>query len=102
MKMRQIDRSVLLGLVLFLAVCIVPGRATAQRRAIEGSFERTLNVSGVVDLDVSTGSGSIEVRPGSSGRVEIRGRIRAGGDWWRSDRNAEEAVRQLESNPPIE
>jgi len=62
----------------------------------EGSFERTLSVTGEVDLNVTTGSGSITVRPGESGRVYVKAQIRArGGD-------AEEKVRRLEASPPIE
>lgn len=67
--------------------------------AAEGKFERTLTVTGPVELDVSTGSGSVEVRAGGSSVVQIHGTIRAG-DSWRA--NAEEAVRYLEANPPIE
>jgi Putative adhesin len=90
-------------LVLLAAACLLPVSATAQGRS-EGSFERTLNVGGTVDLEVSTGSGSIDIRRGSSNRVEIRGKIRAGNNWswWRSSRDAEDVVRYLESNPPIE
>src|SRR5262249_46984978 len=54
------------------------------------------------DLEVSTGSGSIDIRRGSNNVVEVRGRIRAGDSWWRSNRNVEDTVRSLESNPPIE
>ena len=45
----------------------------------EGSFTRTLSVAGPVELTVSTGSGSIEVRTGSTDEVRILGRIRAHG-----------------------
>jgi hypothetical protein len=91
-------------LVLLAAACFLPPIANAQGRA-EGSFERSFNVPGTVDLEVSTGSGSIDIRRGSGNRVEIRGRIRAGNDWswWRSNnRDPQEVVRYLESNPPIE
>jgi len=81
--------------------CLMPASALAQNRA-EGSFLRTLNASGIVDLDVSTGSGSIDIRRGSNNVIEVRGRIRAGNNWFRSSRNAEDVVRTLESNPPIE
>jgi hypothetical protein len=67
--------------------------------AAEGRFERTLNVTGSVDLDVTTGSGKIDVRAGNSSVVQIVGLIRANDDW-RS--NAQEKVRYLQSNPPIE
>ena len=78
---------------------------TYARAAAEGSFDRTLNVSGTVDLEISTGSGNIDIRRGTSNRVEIHGRIRAGDSWswWRSSsRDAEDVVRKLEANPPIE
>src|SRR5262245_15070458 len=98
----------LLAIFVFTAVCVAPRSTVAQGRnrnflgGVEGSFDRTLNVSGTVDLDVSTGSGSINIRRGSNDRVEIHGKIRAGDGWWRSSRDTEDAVRRLEANPPIE
>jgi DUF4097 and DUF4098 domain-containing protein YvlB len=88
--------------VVHLVVILIVFAATALGSGIQGSFDRTLNVSGTVDIEVSTGSGSIEIRQGSANRVEVHGKIRAGTDWWRSDRDAEEAVRRVKSNPPIE
>src|SRR5215469_4420582 len=84
-------------LLVFACACTV--RASY---AAEGSFTRKLNVSGTVDLDVSTGSGSIDVREGPVNQVEIRATIRASNNWFRSDRDSESAIRQIESNPPIE
>jgi len=69
-------------------------------RGAEGSFERSLHVSGAVDLQVLTGSGSIKVRAGDSQTVQVRGTIKAHDHW--GGMTAEEKVRQLESNPPIE
>jgi hypothetical protein len=67
--------------------------------ALEGKFDRTLTVTGPVDLDVSTGSGRIAVKVGSSSAVQISGLIRANDD---SRNNAQEKVRYLMANPPIE
>ena len=67
--------------------------------ATEGSFQRELQVSGPVSLDVTTGSGNITVTTGSSGQVHISAHIRVN-HWLDSD--AESRVRQLEQNPPIE
>jgi len=67
--------------------------------AAEGRFQRTLTVTGPVDLDVSTGSGSIVVRSGGSATVEISGLIRANDD---RENNAQDKVRYLEATPPIE
>ena len=67
----------------------------------EGRFDRTLSVSGAVDLDVETGSGNITVRPGQSGKVEIHGKIRANNGLW-SGRRVEEKIHEIEANPPIQ
>ena len=97
--MRKIFSSAAL-LMTAAALWAVP--AHAQFRGVEGSFVRTLNISGAVDLDVSTGSGSIDIRRGATNTVEVRGRIRAGGDWFRSNQDVNAVVRDLEANPPIE
>src|SRR5262245_51391330 len=94
-------------ILLVMAACSIPASTArevffASWPGVEGSFDRSLNVSGTVDLEVLTGSGSIEVRPGSGDRVQIHGRIRAGDNWWRSSRDTEDTVRRIEANPPIE
>ena len=89
--------------VLLVAGTFVPAAVHAQ--SVEGSFQRTLSVSGRPDVEVSTGSGRIEVKPGRDGQIEIRGQIRASDDWGgnrRSRLSAEERVRRLEANPPIQ
>ena len=70
--------------------------------AAEGSFERSLAVTGPVELEVSTGSGHISVRAGASSTVHINGTIKAGKSWHLDEAEAERKVRYLESNPPIE
>jgi len=78
-----------------LAVALAP----AALLAAEGSFERTLKVTGPVELEVTTGAGTIEVRSGSAGTVSVRGKIKTSSGWFEGD--AESKVRALESNPPI-
>jgi DUF4097 and DUF4098 domain-containing protein YvlB len=82
------------------AIMVVPGSAVCFGQTAEGSFERTLKVSGDVTLEVSTGSGRIEVHPGTSDTVVIRGRIRANDAWFASE-SPIERVRWIEHNPPI-
>jgi Toastrack DUF4097 len=84
-----------------LAVLAWPSRTEAQQ--VTGSFERTLTVTGPVDLEVLTGSGGIEVRAGASGRVAISGRVTAG-TWssFTSRSTAEARVRRIEAQPPID
>lgn len=84
-----------------LVTLALPHIAAAQQAT--GSFERTLTVTGKPELDVRSGSGSIEVRSGPAGRVEVRGRVSAG-DWnvFRSGPSAQDRVRRIEAAPPIE
>ncbi len=65
----------------------------------QGSFERTLQVGGPVDLEVLTHSGDITVRAGSTGSVVIRGKILVGDRWFGGRREAD--VHAIEQNPPI-
>lgn len=78
------------------ALVLLTITAAVSAATAEGSFARTLTVTGPVDLDVTTGSGNIVVRAGASGAVGISARIRARGG------EAEEKVRRLEASPPIE
>lgn len=77
--------------------------SSAAWAAVEGSFDRTLKVSGHVDLDVQSGSGNITVHPGDSSSVVVKGRIRVSESWFGGGGlSAEEKVKRIEQNPPIE
>ncbi len=73
--------------------------AAAGQMGVDGRFERSLNVSGAVDLTVKSGSGSVVVRPGSGSTVQVLGKIRIS-DWRRTD-DAAERVKRIEKAPPI-
>jgi len=97
MRLRQIS---------FVVCCVILmswSVATASAAA-EGSFQRTLKVSGPVDLDIETGSGNIEIHTGSSDQVQISGHIRANNNSWfgNSSGDAADKVKRIESNPPIQ
>jgi DUF4097 and DUF4098 domain-containing protein YvlB len=66
----------------------------------EGQFDRTLQVSGAVNLDLTTGSGDVIIKTGGSNQVVIHGRVRSNNDWFGG--NADSIVHSVESNPPIE
>jgi len=87
--------------VLLLAAAAVVACGAAFGADAQGSFDRTLNVKGPVDLDVQTGSGHIEVRAGGTSAVVIRGTIRVREGIFGSG-SAEERVRAIESHPPIQ
>jgi hypothetical protein len=65
----------------------------------QGTFEKTLTVSGPVDLEVLTHSGDITVRAGGSGSVVIHGKIYVGDRWFAGRRESD--VHAIEQNPPI-
>jgi hypothetical protein len=95
---RQLCLVIGTGAVAMLAVGC---ELDAQTSGAEGSFDRTLPVTGAVDLSVKTGSGHIQIRTGADGTVHVVGHIRAFGSVWNT-LSATEQVTQLETNPPIE
>ncbi|HET7871399.1 MAG TPA: DUF4097 family beta strand repeat-containing protein [Terriglobales bacterium] len=88
-----------LGLVVLLAAVAYAAPLQAEER---GSFDRTLTVSGAVDLDVTSGSGNIMVHAGGSGTVHISATIRAKDNWLGGGLGAKEKVQRLQAHPPIE
>src|SRR6478752_6569668 len=100
MKHRNVVPSVfrwfIAGATVAILICLPALPAAA---AAEGSFQRSLQVTGPVHMELSTGSGSVEVRTGSPGQVQVTGRIRAG-EWFSG--NAGEKIKRIEANPPIQ
>lgn len=101
MKRRNVVLSMLsawavASLTVAVLVCLPALPAGA---AAEDSFERALQVSGPVHLELTTGSGNVEVRTGNSSQVQVTGHIRAS-EWFGA--NVEEKIKRLEANPPIQ
>jgi hypothetical protein len=65
-----------------------------------GSFDRTLNVTGPVDLTADTHAGSITVHPGDASTVRIHASIRVNHDSAAADVAAR--IHSIETNPPIQ
>jgi DUF4097 and DUF4098 domain-containing protein YvlB len=84
-----------LAFILAGAVAAVPAFSESQ-----GRFDRTLTVSGRVDLTVETGAGTIDVRQGEAGKVAIHATIQPSSH--HPDSDIEARIREIESNPPIE
>jgi DUF4097 and DUF4098 domain-containing protein YvlB len=80
---------------LLLAAAVL-GLAAVPALASEATFERTLSVSGQVQLTVSTGSGYIHLTRGTGNQVHIFGKVKSG--WGVS----EERVKEIASKPLIE
>lgn len=86
----------LIGLaVLLVALATLPLQASET-----GNFDRTLQVSGTVDLDVVSGSGNVKVHTGGSSSVHVYATIRARDSWF--GLSASEKIKRIQANPPIE
>jgi putative adhesin len=84
-------------LAIGLAVLLASTLAAASTP--QGHFEKNLQVSGPVNLEVETGSGDVVVRSGASGSVSIRARIYVGDHWLFGNRQTD--VSDIEQHPPV-
>jgi len=91
-------RSTLRIFAMFLGLLAMASGVAAA--SAQGSFERTYQVSGAVDLQVLTRSGDISVRSGPAGTVTVRGKIHVGDRWFSGGRQTD--VSEIEKNPPIQ
>lgn len=82
-----------------LIVAVLAVSTFAVASTPQGQFEKTLQVSGPVELEVQTHSGDITVRNGPAGTVSIRGKIYVGDRWLLGGRHAD--VSEIEQNPPV-
>jgi hypothetical protein len=80
-------------------VVVLLASSFAAASSPQGSFERTFQVTGPVDLEVQTRSGDIIVRNGPAGSVSIRGKIFVGDRWLAGNRHSE--VADIEQHPPL-
>jgi putative adhesin len=82
-----------------IALAVLFASTTVFANTPQGTFDRTLQVSGPVDLEVLTHSGDVTIRAGSSGAVTIHGKIYVSDHWLRGNRQGD--VSQIMQNPPI-
>jgi DUF4097 and DUF4098 domain-containing protein YvlB len=80
--------------------------AAEAQAAATGSFQQTVSIDESVALDVSTGSGTISIRAGDPGQVEITGhiKVRRGSFFGLFTTNSDEMqafVDRFESEPPV-
>src|SRR5215472_873388 len=89
-------RSLIFGV--FLAIARMSW-AAVNVSAADNTFERTLTVSGPVRVELSNGSGNVEIKGSVDGKVHIFGKVTGGWSLFgSSDKNTQEVM----ANPPIE
>ena len=68
--------------------------------SVDGTFEKTFQVNGPVQLDVSTHSGDVVVHNGPADSVRVVGKIHIGSSWFvGGDKRAK--AEEVAKNPPI-
>jgi len=82
-----------------VALCLVLLTCSFATATVQGTFQRTLQVNGPVNMEVLTRSGDISLHTGAAGTVMITGRIHVGDRWFAGNRQSD--VSELEKNPPI-
>jgi len=86
-------------LALTIALVVLFTTTVALASTPQGTFDRTLQVSGPVDLEVLTHSGDVTIRAGGSGAVQIHGKIFVSDRWLRGSRQGD--VQEIAQHPPI-
>jgi DUF4097 and DUF4098 domain-containing protein YvlB len=71
----------------------------ARALAAEGGFERTLQTTGAVAIELTTQSGNVEVETGSSGQVQIVAHIKSSSLFGGDDA---ERIQRIAAKPPIQ
>jgi Toastrack DUF4097 len=82
-----------------IAATVLAAGSMCAARTPDGTFQKTYQVNGPVDLQVLTRSGDVIVRNGPAGTVSISGKIFVGNPWFSGDNQA--MAQELEKNPPI-
>jgi DUF4097 and DUF4098 domain-containing protein YvlB len=72
---------------------------SAPAWATDSTFDRSYDVSGHVRIELSNGSGNVEIRSSGDGKVHVFGKVTAG---WSVFGSTEKNVQEVVANPPIE
>jgi DUF4097 and DUF4098 domain-containing protein YvlB len=95
MNNHSLVRSSAIRVLIFVMIS-----SLAAFASVVGTFDRSFQVNGPVDLEVLTGSGDITIHTGPSGSVSVHGKIHSGGSLFGLDTN-KAGVQEIQNNPPI-
>ena len=96
-KTRMMASPNRLGAVALLLAATITAGCGSQPSA-EGSFDKTLTVSGPIRIELTNDSGESHVTAGPAGEVRIHGEIQVRA--W-SDKSGQQRVDDIQSHPPI-
>jgi hypothetical protein len=98
----------MVNLKMFLGTVILFAASQWAFADSNGSFTKTLTVSGAQEVEISTvggrqlGAGAITVRSTDENKIVITGKINAGDTWFRGGLTSEEKVRRIQATPPVQ
>jgi DUF4097 and DUF4098 domain-containing protein YvlB len=92
-----LHRKLYLPLVLFWIIVALAGCENGP--AVNGSFERSYNVSGPIRLELTNAAGDVDITGSADGKVHVHGDVRASG--YGSD-SPQKRLDDTVSNPPVE
>lgn len=91
-------QKIALQIACMALACTMSASARSTPPSESGHFDRTLTVTGPVHLELSTGSGNVQITGGTPGQVRIHGEVRIS-DWtWGS----KGYISEILAHPPIE
>jgi hypothetical protein len=90
------SRNRLGAVVLILAATVVAG--CGSQPSAEGSFDKTLTVSGPIRIELTNGNGDSHVTTGPAGEIRVHGEIQVKA--W-SDKTGQRRVDEIQANPPV-
>lgn len=83
--------------VLLLLVTAVAGCQMGP--SVSGSFDRSLDVSGPIRLEIGNVAGDIDIVGGADGKVHVRGDVRVGGFGFG---DPQQRLKEIIASPPVE
>ena len=89
--------TILSNIVLFTSLAAFALPAIAAENA---SFDKTFAVKAPVRIELSNGSGSVEIRGSADGSVHVHGKVSPGG--WSLFGGGAKSVEEVAANPPLE
>ncbi|HXJ14113.1 MAG TPA: DUF4097 family beta strand repeat-containing protein [Candidatus Limnocylindrales bacterium] len=89
--------TILSGMILCTALAALSMNAAAAETA---TFDKTFSVTAPVRIELSNGSGNVEIRGSADGSVHVHGKVSPGG--WSLFGGGAKSVEEVAANPPLE
>jgi DUF4097 and DUF4098 domain-containing protein YvlB len=99
MRARPAAAPISLALGLMAAVLSLAAAGCAMGPAVTGSFDRTLNVTAPIRLELANASGNVSITGSTDNKVHVHAEVRSSGMGFGSP---QERLNDIVNNPPVE